>query len=44
MQTKFVLKPGGKRPLKTPKHRWESNIIMDPMEIGWEGVDCIHLA
>jgi len=21
---------------------WEANIRMDLMEIGWEGVDCIH--
>jgi hypothetical protein len=24
--------------------RWEDNIRMDLREIGWEGVDCIHLA
>jgi hypothetical protein len=24
--------------------RWEDNIRMDPREIGWEGVDLIHLA
>jgi hypothetical protein len=33
----------GKRPLGRPKRRWENNIRMDLREIGWEGVDIIHL-
>jgi hypothetical protein len=33
-----------KRPLGRPRHRWEINIAMDLEEIGWEGVDWIHLA
>jgi hypothetical protein len=27
-----------------PKRRWDDNIRMDLREIGWEGVDWIHLA
>jgi hypothetical protein len=27
-----------------PRHRWEDIIKMDLREIGWEGVDWIHLA
>jgi len=26
------------------RHRWEHNIKMDMKEIGWEGMDWIHLA
>ena len=26
--------PTGKRPLESPRHRWEDNIIMDLKEIG----------
>jgi hypothetical protein len=37
-------KPEEKRPLGRPKHRWEDNITMDLREIGWEGVDWMHLA
>jgi hypothetical protein len=33
-----------KRPLKGHGHRWEDNTRMDLRKIGWEGVDCIHLA
>jgi hypothetical protein len=39
----FVGKPEGKRPLGSPRHRWEDNISVDLRKIGWEGVDCIHL-
>jgi hypothetical protein len=39
----LVTKHGGKRPLRRPRHRWE-DIIMDLREIGWEGVDWMHLA
>jgi hypothetical protein len=35
----LVGKPEGKRPL-----RWEDNIRVDLTEIGWEGVELIHLA
>jgi hypothetical protein len=40
----FVGKPEGKRPLRRPEHRWDDNIRMDLREIGWVGVDWIHLA
>jgi hypothetical protein len=39
----LVGKPGRKRPPRRPKHRWENNIRMDLMEIGWESVDLMHL-
>jgi hypothetical protein len=31
------------RPLGRPMHRWEDNIKMDLKEMGWEGVDLIHV-
>jgi len=34
----------GKIPLGRPRPRWEDSIRMDLREIGWEGVDWIHLA
>jgi hypothetical protein len=37
-------KPGGKRPLERPRHRWEDGIRMDLSEIGWGSVDWIQLA
>jgi hypothetical protein len=40
----LVRKPEGKRPLGRHKHRWEDNIRIDLMEIGWEVVDWTHLA
>jgi hypothetical protein len=40
----FVGKPEGKTPLGRPRHRWEDNIRIDLWEIGWEGMDWIHLA
>ena len=37
-------KPEGKSPLGRPRHRWEYNIKMDLLEIGWEvGMDRIDL-
>jgi hypothetical protein len=39
-----VGKPEGKRPLDRPRHRWENGIKMDLREIGWGGVEWIHLA
>ena len=32
----FVGRPDGKRPLGTPKRRWENTIKMDLQEVGWE--------
>jgi hypothetical protein len=40
----LVGKPKGKRPLERPRHRWEDGIKMDLKEIGWGGVEWIHLA
>jgi hypothetical protein len=40
----LVGRPGGKRPLGRPRHRWLDNIKMDLLEIGWNGVDWIGLA
>jgi hypothetical protein len=37
-------KPEGKRSLRTLRRRWDDNIRKDLREIGWEGVDWIHLA
>jgi hypothetical protein len=39
----LVGKPEGKRSLGRPRCRWEDNIKRDLKEIGWKGVDCIHL-
>jgi hypothetical protein len=40
----MVEKPEGKRPLERPGRRWVGNIKMDLREIGWGGMDWIHLA
>jgi hypothetical protein len=37
-------KPKGKTPLRRPTHKWEDNVRMDLRDIGWEGVDWVHLA
>jgi hypothetical protein len=37
-------KPEGKRPLRTPRRRWENGIRMDLREIGWGSVEWIQLA
>jgi hypothetical protein len=39
-----VGKPERKRPLGRPTRRLEDNIRMDLREIGWEGVNWMHLA
>jgi hypothetical protein len=39
----LVEKPEGKRPLESPRLRWEDNIKMDLQEVGW-GMDWIDLA
>jgi hypothetical protein len=39
----LVRKPEGKRPLGRARRRWKNNIAMDLREIGWKGVDWIHL-
>jgi hypothetical protein len=30
--------------LQRPRRRWEDNIRMDLMEMGWDDADCIQLA
>jgi hypothetical protein len=40
----LVGKPEGKRPLETPRRRWEDNIKMDLQEVGCGGMDWIELA
>jgi hypothetical protein len=39
-----VGKPERKSPLGGLRHSWEDNIKMDLRDIGWEGVDWMHLA
>jgi hypothetical protein len=39
----LVGNPEEKRPLGRLRHRWEDGIKMDCREIGWEGVEWIHL-
>jgi hypothetical protein len=36
--------PEGKTQLVRPRRRWEDGIKMDLREIGWGGVEWIHLA
>jgi len=40
-------KPGGKRPLGRPRHRWEDNIKMDLQEVGcvgaWTGLSWLRI-
>jgi len=40
----LVGKPGRKRPLGSPRHRWEDNIAMDLQEVGCGDMDWIDLA
>jgi hypothetical protein len=40
----MVVKPEGKRLLTKPRHTWGDCIIQDLREIGWDGMDWIHLA
>ena len=40
----LVWKLEGKRQLRRPRHRWEGNIKIDLLSIGWAGVDTIDLA
>jgi hypothetical protein len=40
----LVGKPEGKRSLVRPRRRLEDGIKMDLREIGWGGVEWIHLA
>jgi hypothetical protein len=40
----LVGKPEGKRPLGSPRHKWEYYIKMDLQEVGCGGMDWIKLA
>jgi hypothetical protein len=40
----LVGKPEGKRPLGSPRRRWEANIKMGLREAGWDGIYWIDLA
>jgi hypothetical protein len=40
----LVREPEGKRPCGRPRNGWEDNIRMDLREMGWESVNCMHLA
>jgi hypothetical protein len=40
----LVGKPEEERPLGRPRRRWEDNVKRDLREIGWNGMDWIHLA
>jgi hypothetical protein len=40
----LVRKLAGNIPYERPKHRWENNIKIVLKEIGYEGVDWIHVA
>jgi len=37
----LVGRPDGKRQLGRHKHRWESNIIIELRDTGWEGVNSV---
>jgi hypothetical protein len=39
----LVRKPEGERPLRWPRNRREDNTGMDHKEVGWEGMDWMHL-
>jgi len=40
----LIEKSEWKRPVGRRRRRWEDNIRIDVREIGWEGVDWIHVA
>jgi hypothetical protein len=40
----LVGRPEGKTPLGRPRHRREDNIKIDLREIGWGGMEWVHLA
>jgi hypothetical protein len=40
----LVGKPEGKRPRGRRRRRWVDNIKKDLREIGWDGMDWIHIA
>ena len=40
----FGGQPEGKRPLRRPRRRWEDDIKMDLLEVGYRGMEWIELA
>jgi hypothetical protein len=40
----LVGKSKGRRPLERPRRRWENKLKLDLREIGWGGVEWVHLA
>jgi len=40
----MVGKPERKRPFGRPRYRWKDNIMMDPQEEGYGGMDWMDLA
>jgi hypothetical protein len=40
----LVGKPEGRTQLRRPRRRWVYNIKMDLREIGWDGMNWIHVA
>lgn len=40
----YVGKSDRKLPLGRLRHNWEDTIEMDLREVGWVGMDCIHLS
>jgi hypothetical protein len=40
----LVGRPEGRRPLGTPRHRWEDNIKTNLQEVAWWGMDWIDMA
>ena len=40
----LVGRPGGKRPMGRPRHRWEDNIKVDLQEVGCGSMDWISVA
>jgi hypothetical protein len=44
MHTIFLVgKPERKRQLRSRRCRWEDNIRIDLKEVGWDGVNWVHL-
>jgi hypothetical protein len=39
----LVRKPEAKRKLGRSRHRWKDTMRMDLREIGWKGMDWMHL-
>jgi hypothetical protein len=44
MHIDFCMEKEGKRPIKGPRLTWGDDIKTDLREIGWGGIDWIHLA